>query len=314
MAKPKETNNQRLIVILVALLILLALAAAYLFYSRMSAPQEVVEVEEVTAVVPAKPDKKEPVDKTRPDEKDPKELVDKTKPDEKDPKEPVDKTKPDEKDPEKTDVETSEEDETGTQETEKDVSIDIEEEPEEIQPSDPLEQMPPRKSVAINPFSVENKPLVKIKEARFSRLKAEAEKEAGKFNPFVMADLSSLFPPVDQLNVESIETHLPDIPSIPHNITLPPDLESFTGLTTQSDASYRKPSVVTNTILPEDVLSSAQLTGIIGDAAVIKFNGVSRALHAGQNYRGIVVLSVTPNSATLELNGVKVTKTIKGLR
>ena len=49
----------------------------------------------------------------------------------------------------------------------------------------------------------------------------------------------------------------------------------------------------------------------MGNSAILNFGDQSRALHVGQNYKGIVVLSISDKSVLLESNGVRVIKELR---
>jgi hypothetical protein len=336
LANPKENNNQRLVVILIALVILIGVGAAYLgyyYYNKQTVAEDIgiVEVEKTTITTLEKTAGKtdEVTEKTEKTAGKTDEVTEKTEKTAGKTDEVTEKT---EKTAGKTD-EVAEKTEKTADKTDE-VADDKKGKKSNIQAivivdDNPLNQMPIRQEVINNPFTPVQQEVLSIPEETLAQLKSEGFAAAGKFNPFLTQEISMLINQLasqPKITIQSdqnaqtvtppVDLNLPDIPNIPDNISFPDNTTNLPelGMITPGDIETRQRSiknVVTNTTVAEDLLGETVLTGVIGDAAIINFGGESRALHAGQNYRGIVVLSVTPNSVTLELNNVKVIRELK---
>lgn len=188
-------------------------------------------------------------------------------------------------------------------------------------PTDSLDQMPDRKNPVTSPFASSKAGEVVVAETDYAVLKEEASSSAGKYDPFAPGDINALMG-TKKPGATKSDGYLPDVPNLPPKITLPPDIENLSSVfskfnkasgkpgTTQQNVP-QEPSIVTNTPPANNLLDNTILTGVIDQSAILNFGGVSRALHAGQNYQGIVVLSVTPRAVVLKSNGVKVRKELR---
>lgn len=191
--------------------------------------------------------------------------------------------------------------------------------PQEKISTNPLDQMPNRKLSINNPFAFK-KEVMQIPETTFAELQQQSIELAGKFNPF--SSSGSITGPMDILTPGN--SKLPDIPNIPDSIGIPADLLQNipkmpdinfppvnTGAQTIQQPVQQETSVVTKDSESSNLLSSTILTGILGNTAILKINNESRGLQVGQNYKGVVVLSISDKSVLLESDGVKVKRELR---
>lgn len=302
----KDSSNSKLILVLIALLILLILAGGYLAFSLLSAKQDATTTtKENNTITQLKTDKASSKIKKKATstETSKKETKDDNLKDEQG--KTIGSTK-------KTEIIQL----TDIVDISK-VKSNKKRAKKEQKSYNALDQMPNRTSIITNPFAFK-RDVLQINESNFADLQRESLEIAGKFSPF---DIGALLPEMNETDPNKQTTSsLPEIPDIPDTISLPPGLSenilSTGNLESFSNPIQKKPrntnSVITSTAAPStSEMNSAVLTGVIGDSAIIKFNGESRALHVGQNHKGIVVLSISDKSVLLESNGVKVIKELR---
>lgn len=319
----KGGSEQKIIIIAVALLIFALLGAGYVGY-LIWGPKGIVKDADKTQVATEKPVKTKKIKKiTKSSDKD-KKTADKDK---KSADEDVNKTEDVNQDEEEKSDENIDE-----VEPKENVGINLADiasdflgtKPEkDSKPKSLLDAMPNRNMSINNPFALK-KEVIKVEESEFTELQQESIATAGKYNPFTMGDILSSQDDDTSNTTKPIQTttSLPDIPQIPDIISFPPEitgqiptitnlgnLENFTGSGQQN--VQQNNSVVTNTNVTKNIIDSTTLTGIIGNRAILQFGKESRGLQAGQNYKGIVVLSISDKSVVLESNGVKVIRELR---
>lgn len=308
----KDSSNSKLILVLIALLILLILAGGYLAFSLLSAKQDAtITTKEKNTLTQVKTDKASSKKKKK---------VKSTKKKTTSTETSKEETKDDNlKDEQGKTIGSS----ANTEIIQLTDIVDItkvksnkKRSKKEKKSFNALDQMPNRTSIITTPFAFK-KEVLQIDESNFADLQKESLEIAGKFSPF---DIGALLPELNETDTNKQTSSLPEIPDIPDTISLPPGLSenilSTGNLESFSNPIQKKPkntnSVITSTAAPStSEMDSAVLTGIIGDSAIIKFNGESRALHVGQNHKGIVVLSISDKSVLLQSNGVKVIKELR---
>lgn len=305
MADPSKHNSPRRLIIILSLLFLLLLGGAYItYYFIQSSPKEVTVVPKIKTEITKdqiktgekriKKAKKRKAKAKKTEEQEISLDEKKLKADEKKLKTDEEKLKTEEKEI------SLDEKKLKSKEKKQVIATG-----RELDLTDPLNQMPARAKQIQSAFAPTAKNIITVNEISFDTLQSEAFFGAGKSNPFVGADTIA--------SAEKIsEGKLPEVSMPPINFGAPQGLKGIKDLFVEGPPpKYVPKSLITKTTADSETLDSTVLTGVVGKSAILNFNGYSRALQAGQNYRGIVVLSVNPSNVTLELNGYTVTKTLK---
>lgn len=335
--KNEDQNNQRIIILLGILLIIIAMAAVYFIYTLIINPEKEMATNNTMvsqstdmkgqtktkhkkkkrkpkSVKPANeevtPGNKASYTKTEEKKGQPiNNIDDKTK------SKPANEIKSEKKEP---DVKTTNEEVVVSKTTETDVT-EIKTKKIRQKKSDEqgaiLNAMPNRKYSKDSPFAITDQEIITVKETSFEQIKSEAAKNIGRQNPFAKGDVK---PTVDELikSIDNIKNKLATQKTVKPKISQMPEVPKTGTKVVPPDNKSGKdkmplPPDVTNTVPVDDVASRTNLTGIIGNTAIIDLDGKTKALHAGQNFEGIVVLSVSPRSAVLKINGVKVVKQLR---
>lgn len=178
-----------------------------------------------------------------------------------------------------------------------------------------LDDMPPRTFERVNPITKESDFIVVVDEVTYAQLREDAQNSIGKTNPFI--EDGNTFTPFNvptqssEKTAENIASSLPTIPVPPKTTTIPvdqgiempPPPDIPTGAADIPEVAPIDQPVDTAP-QPQQVIASVSLTGIVDkNTVLLKVGNQSRALRIGENFKGILLVGVQPNQATLRYQG-----------